>query len=488
VTAIAAEDLEAREAEINKKLERLGVSANGNRPQTTGGWPVLGPAARHGLIGEIVAAIEPHSEADPAGLLFALLTEAGVLIGPGPHAVADSAEHPSRLFMVAVGNTSKGRKGSIEANVGRVSQMIDPQFARTRRINGFGSGESLVDAVRGDAESAERRMLIIEPEFARLLNVAAREGSNLSPIIRGAWESGRLAARVRDRTKTSVVDGAHVSIVGHISADELRSKLTTTEVASGFANRFLFVCVRRSKLLPDGGNLADETLAPFIRKFALFAMQARKHNIIRRTPAAGELWHELYAEMAEDDPGGLLGAIIARDAAQTLRLSLIYALMDGAGKIDVEHVTAAWAAWKYCRASAAYVFTESLGDVVADTLLVALRTAGRAGLDGKAQHDLFAGHASKAQLEHGRTLLIARGLAVREAIETGGRPSIILRASECEKSEKSPYKDKAGLALAPLQCEKSELSEKRSDDEPPPLSAADLERFFADADDESEDQ
>ena len=105
------------------------ASANGTRPKSAGGWPVLDPAARHGLIGEIVAAIEPHSEADPAGLLFALLAEAGVIIGPAPHAVADSAEHPARLFVVNVGNTSKGRKGSIEANVGRVSRMIDPEFA-----------------------------------------------------------------------------------------------------------------------------------------------------------------------------------------------------------------------------------------------------------------------------------------------------------------------------------------------------------------------
>lgn len=273
----------------------------GTGMQTAGGWPILGADALYGLAGEVVAAIEPHSEADPAGLLLSLLAEFGAIVGPGPHAVADSSDHPARLFVVVVGDTSKGRKGSIEATIRRVSEGVDPKFARNRRLNGFGSGEALVDAVRGDAESTERRMLIVEPEFARVLSVATRDGSTLSPIIRGAWENGRLA--VRSRTRTTVVDGAHVAVVAHISADELRVKLTETEVAAGFANRFLFVCVRRSKLLPDGGNLSDAVVRDFCRRVAFVAAQARKVGILRRTPAANDLWRDLYIEMAADSRG-----------------------------------------------------------------------------------------------------------------------------------------------------------------------------------------
>ncbi len=419
---------------------RAGVSTNGNRPQTSGGWPVLEPEALYGLAGEIVAAISPHSEASTAGLLFSLLAEFGAIVGPGPHAVADSAAHPARLFVVDVGDTSKGRKGSIEANIRRVSEAVDPQFARNRRLNGFGSGEALVDAVRGDDESTERRMLIVEPEFARVLSVATRDGSTLSPVIRGAWESGRLA--VRSRTRTTVVDGAHIAVVAHISADELRAKLTETEVAAGFANRFLLVCVRRSKLLPDGGNLDDAVVGDLCRKVVYVATQARKVAILKRSPAAGDLWRDLYVEMAADEPGGLLGAVIARDSAQVLRLSVTYALLDGKNKIDVEHVRAAWAAWSYCRASAAYIFGESLGDLIADTLLRALRTAGTAGLDGTAQRDLFSRNASRTQLENARALLIGRGLAVTETTETGGRPRSILRATEHDIYDKRALQGK----------------------------------------------
>ena len=450
------------------------AKTNGSRPKTAGGWPELDRAALHGLAGQVVAAISPHSEADEAGLLFAFLAEVGAIIGPGPHALADSAQHPARLFVNLVGQTAKGRKGSTEANIRRFSAVIDPRFARDRRLNGFGSGESLVDAVRGDDESTERRLLIIEPEFARVLNVATRDGSVLSPIIRAAWDGERLA--VRSRARTTVVDGAHIAVVAHISADELRSKLTDTEVAAGFANRFLFVCVRRSKLLPDGGNLDDAVVADLSRKVAFVVMQCRKVGILKRTPEAAELWCDLYRQMDQDEPGGLLGAIVARDSAQVLRLSVTYALLDGKNRIDVEHIRAAWAAWTYCRASAAYVFGESLGDVIADTLLRALRSAGKAGMNGTAQRDLFSRNATRAQLDNARELLISRGLAISQSVETGGRPQMVLRATEYDINDKRPLTGKSPPVIGDSSNDINDLTTKAPDDPGP--TDSDFDRWF----------
>jgi hypothetical protein len=38
-------------------------------------------------------------------------------------------------------------------------------------------------------------------------------------------------------------------------ADELRQSLDETSMSNGCANRFLFICVRRSRVLPFGGAL-----------------------------------------------------------------------------------------------------------------------------------------------------------------------------------------------------------------------------------------
>lgn len=436
------------------------------------GWPVLDSAALYGLAGEIMAAIEPHTEADPAGLLISLLVEFGAIVGSGPHALADSAEHPARLFAIAVGETSKGRKGSAEKNVGRVTSQVDQTFYRERRLNGFGSGEALVDTLRGSEEAArDNRLLVVEPEFARILSVARRDGSTLSTIIRQAWDGGRLA--VRSRSGTTVAEDSHVCVIGHISADELRSKLTETEVAGGFANRFLFVCVRRSKVLPTGGNLDDRDLAELIRLFVLFVDRARTVGRMRRSAKAEELWSDLYYQMADDEPGGLLGAIIARDAAQVLRLSVTYALLDGSKVIDIQHVTAAWAMWRYCRDSAAYIFGESIGNPIADQLLKALNGAGNAGLDGREQHALFAGNASKRQLEAARELLVSKNLAVIETVRTGstGRPAEILKATY-ELNElihlKGQIEISTSLKAPGVHYELNELNELIPTDDSPP--------------------
>ena len=69
-------------------------------------WPTLDPAALTGLAGRVVEVLGPHTEADPAALLLTFLAAFGNLVGPGPHAVADAADHPARLNVVLVGGHS----------------------------------------------------------------------------------------------------------------------------------------------------------------------------------------------------------------------------------------------------------------------------------------------------------------------------------------------------------------------------------------------
>jgi len=401
-------------------------------------WPSLDPAALHGLAGEIVAAIGPHTEADPVALLLTLLTGFGAAVGRGPHALADGAEHPGRLFTVLVGDTAKARKGTSWAQTRRLLAAADPAFTEDRILGGFGSGEALVD---GLAESADKRLLVIEPEWARLLAVGRRDGSTISPLLRQAWDGDRLAIRSRGAGVVTA-DGAHVALLGHVTAEELRAKLVDTEVSNGYANRHLFALVKRSKLLPSGGGSDAATVEHCGRLLRDSLAAARKIGTVRRTPEAEAEWAALYYAMADDEPGGLLGSIIARDAAQVLRLSLIYGLMDGSQKIDVAHVRAAAAVWTYCRESSRIIFGDSIGNPVADRLLVAICAAGREGLTGREIDRALSGHASKSQIAGARAELERRGLVVTMTEHTGGRPSTrtVMRstADKADEADKGP--------------------------------------------------
>ncbi len=58
----------------------------------------------------------------------------------------------------------------------------------------------------------------------------------------------------------------------------------------------------------------------------------------------------------------MFGAATGRAEAHTIRLALIYALLDSSPVITLPHLEAALALWRYARDSTRWVFGESLGD------------------------------------------------------------------------------------------------------------------------------
>jgi len=374
-----------------------------------------------------VAGRVPHasSEADPAALLVQVLVAFGNLVGRTAHFVAESDRHFANLYVVLVGQTAKGRKGSSWAQVRRVFQMAAPTWVKDKIRSGLSSGEGLmmpvqdVEAENGGVTTADKRLLVMEPEFASALHVMSREGNTLSAKLRQAWDTGDLATMVRrDPVK---VNGAHISLIGHITKDELRATLSRTDMGNGFANRILWVAARRSKSLPDGGTLRDEDLAPLALRLAELA-DALTLTRLERGEAAREVWHAVYPSLSEGKPG-LLGAIISRAEAQVMRLAMVYALLDGhENHVARVHLLAALAVWDYCEATARYIFGDALGDPIADEILRALRNTPH-GLTRTAIRDLFGRHRSGDQVGRALALLLERGLAAMVPEETGGRPA-----------------------------------------------------------------
>ena len=85
-----------------------------------------------------------------------------------------------------------------------------------------------------------------------------REGNIVSRVVRDAWDCRPMLRTLTKNTHTRVTNG-FVSIVGHITIEELRQKLDHTSMANGYANRFIYGCVHRSKMLPFGGDALEAT-------------------------------------------------------------------------------------------------------------------------------------------------------------------------------------------------------------------------------------
>lgn len=396
-------------------------------------WPApLDKAAFHGIAGEITRAIEPHTEADPAAILLQLLGAAGSIIGRGPHVRVEGDEHHGNIFIVNIGDTSKGRKGTSWGRVQSVFEHIVDPWADERVLSGLSSGEGLIWAVRDaihrvddgkevtvDPGIDDKRLLVLESEFASTLRVLERDGNTLSALVRQAWDKGNL--RTLTKNSAAVATGAHISIIGHITADELRRYLTRTEAGNGFANRFLFCCVKRSKCLPEGGG--DVDLAPYAQRLAMIASKARTFGRVSFDDVARVAWRQVYPDLSEGRPG-LLGAVTSRAEAQTLRLALIYALLNESPTIGADHLRAALAVWEYCEQSARYVFGCSVGDPVADDLLRAIRSSGANGMTRTEMRDLFKRNRSGAEIGTALELLSRLGhIHSRQVDDTGGRPA-----------------------------------------------------------------
>jgi hypothetical protein len=398
-------------------------------PESTN-WPdPLVSAAFHGIAGETVKAIEPHTESDPAALLIQFLVGFGNLIGRGAYTVADGARHGTNLFGAIVGITSKGRKGTALGHVKSVLQGIEEKWANESVQGGLSSGEGLIWAVRDPIEKQEhirekgrvveyqtviedhgvsdKRLLVVEPELASALRVMGREGSTLSATIRQAWDTGDL--RVLTKTTPARATGAHISILGHITRDELLRHLNATEMANGFANRFLWVCASRSKLLPEGGHIHEVDFTGLTNRLRDAVRTASTAGELKRDEKARRVWGDVYAELS-DGKLGMFGCVSSRAEAQVLRLSLNYALLDGARAIRVEHLLAALAVWDYCENSAKYIFGDAVGDPVADSILKALRSEPK-GLSRTEISSLFGRNQTAKEIDRALALLREHGLA-----------------------------------------------------------------------------
>ncbi|HYB28056.1 MAG TPA: hypothetical protein VEF89_15675, partial [Solirubrobacteraceae bacterium] len=126
------------------------------------------------------------------------------------------------------------------------------------------------------------------------------------------WD--RDSAQTLAKNSPERTTGALVSLIAHITPDELRARLDSTEIANGFANRFVYVASRRSKFLPRGGSVSETVLVTLAAAVDDALRQARLVTEVGMEPAASELWESRYKGLVTRPPG-LAGALTGRAAA-----------------------------------------------------------------------------------------------------------------------------------------------------------------------------
>ena len=404
------------------------------------GWPAPpSDAAYQGMAGGLVEAIAPHTEADPVAILAQLLVAAGMWVGRGAWVAVEATRHHPNEFVVVVGDSAKARKGSSWDHVARLMGAAVPGFA-VRTSTGLSSGEGLVWALRdpdgADPGAADPRLLVIEPEFASVLKATTRDVNTLSPVLRSAWDGRPLA--LLTRTAPARATGPHLSVIGHITAAELTHYTSSLEVANGLLNRFFFVAARRVRLLPEGGDPDPLAGTGMESRLGAHLAEAKGRGRMRFSTGARATWWEAYARMAGagHDANGIVAGLLARAEAHVLRLSLLYALIDGAASIGLAHLEAALALWEYSTDSVAKVFAPVVGDPLAEAIRDALLVRPD-GMTRTEIRDFFGRNRTGAALEAALSSLARAGRAHARRIITSGRPAEVWMACESQGGVKT---------------------------------------------------
>ena len=273
--------------------------------------PDLNPLALYGLAGEIVRAVDPITESDMVATLTNLLAGFGNIVGPIPYVSVGDARHYLNIYVVQVGDTAKGRKGTAWATPAAMLRNIDSDWADNRVTGGLSSGEGVIYAVRDaryqskpiredgrivayedvlvDKGEEDKRLFLLEEEFSQALKVMSREGNILSQIIRRAWDHKALVCLTKNNPNKAT--GAHISIVGHITRNELLRHLVENEQTNGFANRFCWFMDSRSKDLDNPPKTDTGEFIPLIDRLRSAVDFSRRVGEMRRDATAAAEGH-----------------------------------------------------------------------------------------------------------------------------------------------------------------------------------------------------
>ncbi len=376
-------------------------------------------AAFYGAAGAIVSIIEPETEACREAILLQFLVMLGCAMGARPHWSVGGTVHHCNLFACLVGPTGNARKGTAFDAVDWLLKDVYPQWAKP--VRGLVSGEGLVKA----ASDRKGPTLCLETEFGGTIGIMGRQNNSLCSVLKQAWDGPYLDVTTKNFSISC--NDAHLSMIGHITYEDLADKLNATDIANGFANRFLWCHAYVSKELPDGGDFfsVKQALGLWTSKIsdALNFAQNNTDLTIRyaRDDDAKKLWKTMYHDLITLR-SGRYGMATVRRAPMVMRLAVIFAVLDRDYYVRVHHLKAALAVWAYCDRTAAHIWGCPKLEGNLEKLLAFIANANGGVTRTDINRKLFKGRLKPLELDRLLAQAQATNQIVYRLVKTGGAP------------------------------------------------------------------
>jgi hypothetical protein len=354
--------------------------------------------AFHGVAGEVVKMLCTGSELKPEAVLSQFLCIFGNMLGRAPYKIQDG-RHGTLINVAIVGNTADGAKRSSYQAIKRLIRAVSPDYCTDNINGGYNSSEALIGDITDEIEGVnkkgetiileqgveDKRLLVVEEEFSRILQIGKGDGVTMSEILRQCFDLPD-ALRAPSRKSYLVSTNPFVSIVGHITPEGLKKCMDSVEAFNGFANRFMFIASHRTASIPEPPVIDwnEGRAADIVKRLQQVLKIYCPHPLISSTnpdlefkfsQKAKEKWAQIYHEISRQSANrhGYSGAIIARAKPTILRLSMIYSALDSISLIEPKHLDAVSALWNYATDSAMWSFEGISGSKEANEILKYLK-------------------------------------------------------------------------------------------------------------------
>lgn len=404
--------------------------------------PQPDPKCLYGLVGDVARAGSDTTEANPFAIAANFLAYMSCAVGRAPFMLVGNTCHHARLFTLHVGRSGRGRKGdavSLIRRLHRAVQTISESDAPQVHSGGLSSREGLVFLIHDGYTEGKReippiddkRVWVIESEFANVLHQGKRDGNTLSAALRDCWDG--IDLKPATKSNRLYASDPHVGLSGAVTPTELRDLIAARELSNGFANRFLVFWSERTRLLPfpkatpqsDVDKLAQR-IVEVLRFCKAGELGSNDSLRVSLNPEAQQRYAALYlGELNDNSHGERINALIERRAPMVLRIAVLLALCDRTTDVTPDHIEAALAWVRLGVQSVKFVFA-SAEDEVEVTRINALaemivshlkdkREATRADLS----RQCFRGHVSRGRLDAAIDVLLT---ATPPRIELDVRP------------------------------------------------------------------
>ena len=396
-------------------------------------------ACLYGLIGDIARAGSTNTEANPFAIAAAMLSYLGAAVGRGPFMPIGDKWNHARVFMVHVGRSSLGRKGTAKGLMERIAKRLeamDEYLAPKFHTGGLSTREGLALLIHdGWTQGKEvipaiddKRLFVYESEFVNILQQSKREGNTLSSALRDAWDG----VSIKPAIKTSRVwaTDPHIGLIGDVTPSELRALMHTRELTNGFANRFIFFWAEGDVIDPFPKPTPDDVLDDLVARVADLLRFAGADRYAEKDVHRMELSLDaikLYAtlyrgELRDRSAGEGISGLLDRRAPVLLRMAMLFALTDLTYVITPNHIKAALAWVRYWVDSVKFVFQSAVDEAgaaeiskTADKIIFFLTECGQATRT-ELSKVCFGGHVSKDKLDKALEELITASPPVIEVV------------------------------------------------------------------------